>query len=128
MFGVGLAISIPLIIVAFAVDNVGLLIKRTATSLITWKTSSQRRLTRQGLFRLRTSEENDDDDDKQLENRSEETHRDRYSFEAESGSHYGASSPRRSSGRWRHRSRKHGPDWRDGRTGSGDLERAVGVG
>ncbi|KAL8712195.1 MAG: hypothetical protein Q9220_003629 [cf. Caloplaca sp. 1 TL-2023] len=37
MFGVGLGISIPLIALAFAVDNLGVLIKDTIRSLIFWK-------------------------------------------------------------------------------------------
>ena len=61
MFGVGLAISIPLIAVAFAVDNLGLLIQRTLRSLIFWrrapqKSTSQRRSSR------RLSEVNVDDE------------------------------------------------------------------
>ncbi|KAL8952976.1 MAG: hypothetical protein Q9222_001152 [Ikaeria aurantiellina] len=37
MFGVGLGISIPLIALAFAVDNLGVLIKDTIQSLMFWK-------------------------------------------------------------------------------------------
>ena len=36
MFGIGFAISIPLVALAFSVDNVGILIKRTAHSLVRW--------------------------------------------------------------------------------------------
>ena len=44
MFGIGFAISIPLVALAFAVDNVGVLIKRTLRSLISWTSNPRRRL------------------------------------------------------------------------------------
>ena len=43
MFGIGFAISIPLVALAFSVDNVGVLIKRAAQSLIRWTRKSKRR-------------------------------------------------------------------------------------
>ena len=47
MFGIGFAISIPLVALAFAVDNVGVLIKRTLRSLTSWTSNPRRRLTGQ---------------------------------------------------------------------------------
>ncbi len=42
MFGIGFAISIPLVALAFSVDNVGTLVKRTAQSLVRWTRNSRR--------------------------------------------------------------------------------------
>ena len=61
MFGVGLAISIPLIAVAFAVDNLGLLIKRTLRSLVFWRRSPQDSIPQRRNSR-RLSEVNVDDE------------------------------------------------------------------
>jgi hypothetical protein len=44
--GIGLAISIPLIAIAFAVDNLGQMIKNILKSMVGFKTSSQQRFTR----------------------------------------------------------------------------------
>ncbi|KAI4209658.1 MAG: hypothetical protein LQ351_007412 [Letrouitia transgressa] len=43
MVGIGLAISVPLIAVAFAVDNIGLLIKRSLRRLTAWMGKSQQK-------------------------------------------------------------------------------------
>lgn len=54
MFGIGFAISIPLVALAFAVDNVGLLMKRTFNSLISWTRNPSRRRIRRGRSRSPT--------------------------------------------------------------------------
>ncbi|KAL8996164.1 MAG: hypothetical protein Q9169_004274 [Polycauliona sp. 2 TL-2023] len=60
-FGVGLAISIPLIAVAFALDNIGVLLRRTLRSMVAWR--SPEPVQRHVLTTSRTEKEEVDSDE-----------------------------------------------------------------
>jgi len=120
MFGVGLAISIPLITVAFAVDNVGLLIRRAVGSVV----SSGKRLVKRenvgagGLDeRPRTRSQ-----DLGVGKRSGETWQVRASYDTDGESGFGASPVGFETGRgWTDE-----VGWRGGRW-SRDVEKGDGV-
>ncbi|KAL8827955.1 MAG: hypothetical protein Q9170_006803 [Blastenia crenularia] len=86
MFGVGLAISIPLIAVAFALDNLGLLVRRALGSLIFWRTGAQESRHRRGSFRVQQDDTRPlDSDDEEIKatilgRMSEEGYRNRLSY------------------------------------------------
>lgn len=116
MFGVGLAISIPLIAVAFAVDNLGLLIKRTLRSLVFWRRTPQRSIAQRQTSR-RFSEVNIDDEKiLQVPRKSGDTYRRRLSSGIEDETR-----PMRRSIYSKERSWK--DDSRNGIRISGDVER-----
>ena len=127
LFGIGLAISIPLIAVAFAVDNIGLLIKRSLRSLIAWKSNSNKR---RGSQSQRRSSQLDDVmmEEVKLGRRSGDTYRARSSYEMDIGSDFDAGiSPAR---RVQYRADRGWRDKQDVRASmriSRDLERGVGV-
>ena len=75
VFGVGFAVSIPLITIAFAVDNVGLLIRRAIRSLTTWRSHPQKRLVRRGRSNSISPDEKNDMKDLRGARRSGETNR-----------------------------------------------------
>ena len=115
-FGIGLAISIPLIVVAFTFENLGVLFKRV---LMFWKHGIRRR---QGP---RPQEEANDEDSKVIEpsRRSKETYRTRPSYDVEPGSR-----PRRRSIYSKDTSYREDIELRNGpRKFSDDLERGTVV-
>lgn len=74
MFGIGFAISIPLVALAFAVDNVGLLVQRTFSSLMNWTRNPSRRLVRRSQSQSPTEIEKTDIDGLRKRMRSRESH------------------------------------------------------
>ena len=77
LFGVGLAISIPLIAVAFAVDNLGLLIKRSLGRLSGWRGKKEKeRKTREQAVAAALEDEDD-----RLRRKSRDTYRGRASYD-----------------------------------------------
>ncbi|KAL8671688.1 MAG: hypothetical protein Q9168_003810 [Polycauliona sp. 1 TL-2023] len=56
-FGVGLAISIPLIAVAFALDNIGIFLRRMLRSMVSWSSRNPDPVKRQNLSNQRTEKE-----------------------------------------------------------------------
>ncbi|KAL8758200.1 MAG: hypothetical protein Q9199_001663 [Rusavskia elegans] len=62
-FGVGLAISIPLIAVAFALDNIGVFLRRTLGSVVFWSGKSQEPVKRQDPFDRRTEKQEMESDE-----------------------------------------------------------------
>lgn len=125
MFGVGLAISIPLIAVAFAVDNLGLLIKRALYSLVFWK-NSPKDLPIQLHATKQQSGSDDDDDEKDVirrGRRSGDTYKRKSSYETDREGHLRSWPIRKSTGHSRDRSWRDLPRLRHGLTASDDLER-----
>ena len=125
MFGIGLAISIPLITVAFAVDNLGLLIKRTLYSLFfrrsnSYSSSPPRRVSAQ-------TNNSDDDDLKPVVfgRKSGDTYRRRNGYATDEESDVITRSVGRTLGYTRPRSWRTSPNGRNGIKMSGDLERGV---
>ena len=125
MFGIGLGISIPLITVAFAVDNLGLLIKRTLRRLVfrratPWTPIIQRRA---------STRESDSSDDElkpvKSGRKSEDTYRRRLSRESEHESDLITRSVGRTLRYANARSWKDSLERRNGVRVSGDLERGV---
>lgn len=121
MFGVGLGISIPLIAVAFAVDNLGLLIKRALHSLIFWKPGPP-----SSVVRRRTSTQPSDMDEDELKitklgRKSQDTHRRGYSYETDNEGDLITRSVGRTFGYSKDK------DWMNGSRTSRDLERGGGV-
>ena len=118
MFGVGLGISIPLIAVAFAVDNLGLLVTRILKSLIFWKTNH-----RNSIARKHVSPEASemDDDTLKLGRKSKGMDRKSYSYETDNESHLVTRSVGRTLGLPKDRS------WRNSIRASKDLERGFTV-
>ena len=117
MFGVGLAISIPLIAVAFAVDNLGLLIARTLQSLIFWKNHEPQAVTQQRVA-MRSGDSDDEGLKPVYSGRSEEIYRGRLSFDIERETR-----PIRRSIYSKDRSWRDGSVLRNGIRPSADLER-----
>lgn len=62
-FGVGLAISIPLIAVAFALDNIGVFLRQTLGSVVFWSGKSQEPVKRQDPFDRRTEKQEMESDE-----------------------------------------------------------------
>ena len=128
LFGIGLAISVPIIAVAFAVDNIGLLIKRSLRSLVAWK--GKARTPQRGEQSLRRQSNLDEGvvEDLKLGRRSGDTYRGRTSFEVESGSEGDVGlSP---TTRIRYRTDRGWREKQDPRVSmriSRDLERGIGV-
>ena len=118
MFGVGLGISIPLIAVAFDVDNLGLLITRALQSLIFWKTNHSNSTVRKHVS---TEASDTDDDTLKLGRKSEGIDRKNYSYETDNESHIVSRSVGRTLGLPKDGS------WRNSIRASKDLERGVAV-
>lgn len=128
IFGVGLAISIPLIAVAFAVDNLGLLIKRTIKSLVSHN-SGPKELELQPRV-SRTSNDSNEYGEKpvQLGRRSGDTYRGRPSFATEDDGYLRTHLDRRRIS-FSQFSKDRQPDASQGGDGlrtTGDLERGIG--
>ncbi|KAL9581543.1 MAG: hypothetical protein Q9212_003843 [Teloschistes hypoglaucus] len=89
MFGVGLAISIPLIAVALSFDSLGLLVRQGLRSALLWTASPQDPPSRRGSVSQRKEPEDevesDDDEDKptRLARTSEDAWRRRVSYDVE---------------------------------------------
>ena len=77
LFGIGLAISIPLIAVAFAVDNLGLLIKRSLGRLSGWRGGKEKKK-KGGKSEIAMLEEKE----VRLGRRSGDTYRERASYDS----------------------------------------------
>ena len=121
MFGIGLSISIPLIAVAFAVDNLGLLIKRALQSLIFWKRGPP-----SSVAKKRTSTQPSDMNDNELKvprlgRKSQDTSRRGYSYETDNEGDL----IRRSVGRTFGYSKD--TNWMNGGRASRDLEKGGGA-
>lgn len=117
MFGVGLAISIPLIAVALSLDNLGLLAKRALQSVLFWRSDARLSLARRQSFSRRQEAERSDSDDEELKptqlgRTSEDAHRTRLSYDMEQETR-----PMRRSIYSKDRS------WKDSFRASADLER-----
>ena len=125
MFGVGFAVSIPLIAVAFALDNLGIMIKRTLRSLLAWITN----LTKPVTQRRRHPQPSclDGDGEAKLDKTSEETYDSRSSYEVESVSHIETGIAGQSVDYPRERTWRNNSMRTDRMKGSRDLERGVGV-
>ena len=127
MFGIGLGISIPLITVAFAVDNLGLLIKRTLRRLLFRRATLRTSVTQ----RRASTRESDSDDDElkpvKLGRKSGDTYKRRLSRESEHESDLITRSVGRTLGYANGRSWKDSLERRNGVRVSGDLERGVDV-
>ena len=121
MFGIGFAISIPLVALAFAVDNVGLLLTRTFHSLMSWTRNPSKRLLRRNRTRSPTLVEGKDVEGSRYRKRSGESYRRRSyvsGYETDSDE---ALSPVRTFVR----TTKDEPQWRARSSGGGDLERGT---
>ena len=124
MFGAGLAISIPLIVVAFTFDNLGLLTRRTLRLLM----SGRRDSTQGEVTRRQSSREQSDSDDEKLiptslGRRSGETYRRGLSQDLERETR-----PLRRSIYSKDRSRRADSSPMHGVRASDDLERGITVG
>ncbi|KAI4193008.1 MAG: hypothetical protein LQ348_002986 [Seirophora lacunosa] len=120
-FGVGLAISIPLIAVALSLDNLSLLIRRVLRSMLFWRSdTTHTSVRRQSSGRQQEPEQLDSDDEElkptQLARRSEDAYRARLSYDVEKETR-----PMRRSIYSKDRS------FRDSLRASGDLERGAGA-
>ncbi|KAL9010649.1 MAG: hypothetical protein Q9173_004438 [Seirophora scorigena] len=120
-FGVGLAISIPLIAVALSLDNLSLLIRRVLRSMLFWRSdTTHTSVRRQSSGHQQEPEHLDSDDEEvkptQLARRSEDAYRARLSYDVEKETR-----PMRRSIYSKDRS------FRDSLRASGDLERGVGA-
>lgn len=127
MFGIGLGISIPLIAVAFAVDNLGLLIKRTLQSLFCRRPSP-----RASVSKRRASMRTSDSDDFELKvvnsgRRSGDTYRRRLGYETDNGSDLVTRSVSKALGYPRPISWRDSTERPNGIRASGDLERGVSL-
>lgn len=117
MFGVGLAISIPLIAVAFALDNLGLLFRRTLRSVLFWRTDRRDSVVRQGEP-IEPGSEDEEPELVPLGRKSEDPYRGKLSYDSQHAIH-----PISKSMNSKDRSRRDNSDLRDRFRASRDLER-----
>ncbi|KAL8728499.1 MAG: hypothetical protein Q9181_005324 [Wetmoreana brouardii] len=116
-FGVGLAISIPLIAVALSLDDLSLLVQRVLRSVTFWKSTTQETQGRRQSFSRRQEPDSSDSEDErfkptQLGRTSEDAYRRRLSYDVEKETR-----PMRRSIYSKDRS------WRDSFRASADIER-----